>query len=220
MKDIWESLKEAPLWMLVAITIVALLAWRDKTLNVAVPSEYRVYILLGVVVTVVFTLARIVGIIIMTRSVRRKWQRELATMRLTTLYRPMLVLFSEQHMTVYSTILAPYVKDRASNAWKALRHRRGVIQKTRAAWQALGDQRVSTSAEMEYGSTFPLNQIKALVRSSLDCADGNLLDLVRQADRSHYEDHPQYCEVTDAEYALAEYIFAEHKRLSLLTERQ
>lgn len=219
MKDIWDSLKGSPIWMFVAAAIVALLLWQNKTLNTAVPADYRAYIPLVAVAIMVFMLARIAGTIASSASSRRERRRELARMRLTKLYRPMLTLFNEQHMTTCSSSLAPYVKDRVRNAWKALRRRRGGLQKMLIAWQALGDRQISTSAEMEYGSTFPLSQIKTLVRASPDCADGKLLNLVRQADRSHYEDHPQYCEVTDAEYVLAEHIFAEHERLSALSER-
>jgi len=93
----------------------------------------------------------------------------------------------------------------------------GTFRKVLAAWQALGDRRISTSAEMEHGSTFPLDQIKALLRSSPDCAGSTLLNLVRQADRSHCEDQPQDSEVTKDEYTPAEHIFAEHERLSALT---
>ncbi|KQN26377.1 hypothetical protein ASE86_09690 [Sphingomonas sp. Leaf33] len=219
MKDIWTGLKDAPLWALIAATIVAVALWQVSPLNAAFPADYRGYLPLAAFALAIFALARIVSSATSIASARRERQRNLASTRLTKLYRPMLALFSDQHLTASSAILAPYVRNRVSNAWEAVRQRRGVIRKAGAAWRALGDKCISTSAEMEYGGIFPLDQIKALVRVSADCADGTLLNLLRQADRSHYEDQPQHSEVTDAEYALAQHIFAEHERLSALTDR-
>lgn len=219
MKDIWTGLKDAPLWALIAATIVAVALWQVSPLNAAFPADYRGYLPLATFALAIFTLARIVSSVTSIASARRERQRDLATTRLTKLYSPMLALFSDQHLTASTAILAPHLRNRVSNAWEALRQRRGVIRKAGAAWQALGDKRTSTSAEMEYGGTFPLDQIKALVRASPGCADGTLLNLLRQADRSHYEDQPQHSEVTDAEYALAQHISAEHKRLSALTDQ-
>lgn len=219
MQDFWNGLKDTPLWALIAATIVAVSLWQIPTLNAAFSADYRGYLPLAAYALTIFALARVVSSITSITSARREWRLDLASTRLTKLYRPMLALFSDQHLTASSAILAPYFRNRVSNAWEALRQRRGVIRKAGAAWRALGDKRISTSAEMEYGGIFPLDQIKALVRASPDCADGTLLNLLRQADRSQYEDQPQHSEVTDAEYALAEHIFAEHERLSALTDR-
>ena len=219
MKDIWTGLKDAPLWALIAAAMVAVSLWQIPSLNATFPTSYRGYLPPAAFALTIFAVARIVSSITSIISDRRERRRERASTRLTKLYRPMLALFSDQHLTASSAILAPYVRNRVSNAWAALRQRRGVIRKAGASWRALGDKRISTSAEMEYGGTFPLDQIKALVCASPDCADGTLLNLLRQADRSRYEDQPQHSEVTDAEYALAQHIFAEHKRLSALTDR-
>ncbi|MBA4092221.1 MAG: hypothetical protein C0494_16750 [Sphingobium sp.] len=219
MKDLWVGLKDVPLWTLIAATIVAVALWQITPLHSAVPNQYRAYIPLAAFALAVFTIARIANTIALTISARRRRRREWADLCLTKLYRPMIALFNERHLTSSSVILAPYLKNRVANAWEKLRRRRGIVRKIHSAWRALSDRRISTSAEMEYGSSFPLDQIKALVRFSPDCADGTLTSLVRRADRSRFEDQPQNFEVTKDEYALAEHIFAEHKRLSALTDR-
>lgn len=219
MKDIWDGVKDAPLWLLAAAAAVAAALWRIPELSSLVPQEYGKFLPLATLVLVTFAIARAVSTIVSGQQAKRAKQRELASTRLTKLYRPMLALFSERHLTASSAILAPYLKNRLSNAFSVLRTRRGPVRKVSVAWRALGDRKISTSAEMEYGGAFPLEEIKSILRATADCADAELINLIRRADRSRYEDQPDGTEVTDDEYALAEHIFAEHDRLTALVER-
>lgn len=217
MKEIWDGVKDAPLWMLAAATAAAL--WQVPALHGLVPHEYGKLLPLATLLLVPFAVARAVSTFVSVVQAKRTRQRELATARLTKLYRPMLALFSDRHLTASSAIHAPYLKDRVANALEILRSRRGLVRKVSGAWRALGDRRVSTSAEMEYGGAFPLEEVKSIMRGATDCADAELINLIRRADRSHYEDQPDDGEVTEDEYALAEHSFAEHDRLTVLAER-
>lgn len=219
MKEIWDGVKDAPLWMLAAAAATAAAIWKIPALNALVPQEYGRFLPLATIVLITFAVARAVSAFVSVAQAKRSRQRELASTRLTQLYRPMLALFSERHLTASSAILAPHLRNRVANALSALRTRRGPVRKVSGAWRALSDRKVSTSAEMEYGGAFPLERIKSIMRGATDCADAELMNRIRRADRSHYEDQPDGNEVTDDEYALAEHIFAEHDRLTALAER-
>ena len=82
------------------------------------------------------------------------------------------------------------------------------------ALQALLDRRISRGAEIEYGGDFPLTQILKITRAHQRHADAKLLNLVRAADRSRYEEPGDSAIMTDAELVLFEHIANEHKRLS------
>lgn len=60
---------------------------------------------------------------------------------------------------------------------------------------------------------FPLATIIDLVRKNVRHAKPELQDLVNRADRSRYEEYDNAL-MTEAEYALFEYIDSEHRRLS------
>lgn len=219
MKEIWDGVKDAPLWMLAAAAAIAAALWKVPALYALVPQAYGKFLPLATLVLVTFAVARAVSTFVSVAQTTRSRRRELASTRLAKLYRPMLALFSDRHLTASSAILAPYLKNRVANALDALRTRRGPIRKFSGAWRALGDRKVSTSAEMEYGGAFPLEEIKSIMRDAPDCADAELMNRIRRADRSRYEDQPDGTEVTEDEYALAEHIFAEHDRLTALAER-
>lgn len=219
MKEIWDGVKDAPLWMLTGAAAVAVGLWRIPSLHALLPQDYAKFLPIATLVLATFAVARAVGTIVSVVQAKRARRRELASTRLIKLYRPMLALFSERHLTASSAILAPRLKDRVSNALSVLRARRKTVRKVKAAWRALGDRQISTSAEMEYGSAFPPEDIKSILRETADCADAELFHLIRRADRSRYEEQPDGAAVTDDEYALAEHIFAEHERLTALVER-
>jgi len=219
MKEIWAGLRDAPLWVLGGSALSALVAWLVAPLNAIVPATYRPYLPIASIVFLIFAGARALHAVTAAVGHRRARHRRMAQQRLRRLYRPMLGLFTEQHLASSEAILSPRLKHRIANAWRLLQTRRGLGRKTRAAWRALGDREVSASAEMEFGSTFPLAKIKGILSGALEFADADLMSLVRRADRSHYEDQPQDSEVTGAEYALMTHIFTEHHRLTSLAER-
>jgi hypothetical protein len=69
------------------------------------------------------------------------------------------------------------------------------------------------SAEIEYGGGFPLTEITKLACRHPEHADNELLNLINGADRSRYEEAGSDL-LTEAEYALFEYIETAHSRLS------
>jgi hypothetical protein len=108
---------------------------------------------------------------------------------------------------------APYFRDRFENAWHALRFYRRRNIAVKLAFRALFDRQRSTSVEVEFGGAFPLTQIMKLIRDQAIHADPKLLNLVRVADRSRYEEWGSEL-VTDAEFELFGHIHVEHDRLS------
>ena len=91
---------------------------------------------------------------------------------------------------------------------------RRVAVGVRRALRAIVDRRASTSAEVEFGGDFPLEAIHSRVVANPALSGPILLDLVRRADRSRYEENCSAGMLTDDEYALFEHIHAEHQRLA------
>ena len=178
MKQIWDGVKDAPIWMLAAAATIAAALWKVPALYALVPEDYGKFPPLATLVLVTFALARAVNYLVSVAQTKRSRQRELASTRLTRLYRPMHALFSERHLTSSSVILAPYLRDRLGNAFDVLKTRRRLVRKVPDAWRALRDRKVSTSAEMEYGGAFPLKEIKAIMRGAPDCTDAALMDRI------------------------------------------
>jgi hypothetical protein len=111
-------------------------------------------------------------------------------------------------------VSAPRLRHRLSNAWAELfRYPRAFVG-VRRALRTIGDRQASTSAEIEYGGDFPMKEIHTRVVANPALAGPVLLNLVRRADRSRYEDSSSSGLLTDGEYALFEHIHAEHRRLA------
>ncbi|RAH95648.1 hypothetical protein DLJ53_34220 [Acuticoccus sediminis] len=205
--------------MLTAAAVIVGALWQLPELSDLVPQDYRKFLPLATLLLGAFAITRAVSAFMSITQLKRARQRELASARLNKLYQPMVALFIERHLTASSAILAPYLKNRIGNAFDAFRNGRGPFRKVSGAWRALGDRRVSTFAGMEYGGEFPLEEIKSIMRGATDFADIQLINCIRRADRSRYEEEHLGTEVTEDEYSLAEYIFSEHARLTALAER-
>jgi hypothetical protein len=219
MKDLWAGLKDAPLWLLAGATAVALCVWLIAPLNTLVPETYRALVPLAAFAFGMLTVARAIGLIVAFRHAEVLRRRELAKLRLAKVYRPLMVLFTDRHLDAATGILAPHWRHRLKNAWETFISRRRVKAKLKGAWRAIWDRMESTSAEMEFGGSFPLEKIKEIAFAGQEHADGDLLDLIRRADRSRYEELPSDAAVTDAEYALVEHIFREHASLERFVGR-
>lgn len=219
MKDFWAGLKDAPLWLLAGATAVALCVWITPTLNALVPDTYRALAPLAAFAFGMLTIARAIGLILSLRNAGFVRRRELARLRLANVYGPLMVLFADRHLYSATVILAPRLRHRVKNAWEALISRRRLKAKLKGAWRAIRDRMESTSAEMEFGGSFPLDEIKEIAFAGQEHADGDLLNLIRRADRSRYEELPSDGAVTKAEFALAEHIFREHESLERFVER-
>jgi hypothetical protein len=67
---------------------------------------------------------------------------------------------------------------------------------------------------VEYGGDFPIDKILAITIQHGNDADADLLNLVRRADRSRYEDPHGMGLMTDSQLALFEHIHGQHDRLT------
>lgn len=207
-------LKGLPLWMLAALSIVAIAASFYAPLQAGLPTPLPAQlpllaVLLGVM-TLCAALAHITTHLQSARAARAADDRR----RLEEIYAPIAVLFARRHVTTCTGVMAPRLKHRLSNAWTELfRYRRASVG-VRRALRAIGDRQESTSAEVEYGGDFPMREIHDRVMANPALAGPVLINLVRRADRSRYEDGPCSGILTDEEYALFEHIHAEHQRLA------
>ena len=219
MKDLWAGLKDAPLWLLGGATAVALSIWLIDALNLLLPIAYQPLAPLAAFTFATLALARSISLLIASRHAALERGRERAGLRLARVYRPLIVLFAEQHLTAATGTLAPRRRDRFKNAWEAFASRRRIKAKLKSAWRALRDRRESTSAEMDFGGSFPLDEVKDIAFAGQEHADADLINLIRRADRSRYEELPSNGMITKDEYALAEHIFTQHDSLVCFVER-
>ncbi|MDP9290957.1 MAG: hypothetical protein M3O82_01175 [Verrucomicrobiota bacterium] len=140
---------------------------------------------------------------------RDQVSHELLRKRFELLYAPMLALFLTRHVTSAKAVMAAYLRSRVRNALSQAKRGRLV-----SATKALFDrQETKQTAEIEFGGTFPLDQIHRILSGHESYADEQLLEWIARADRSRYEDSEEYG-LTDAEYGLFQHIAATHSRLS------
>lgn len=209
-----STLKGLPLWILAALSAIAIAALLDAPLRAGLPSNVRAplpLLTLGLVVLTVFGgLAQISAHLQSRRQAQGVEDRE----RLQSVYAPLVALFIRRHVTACTGVGAPRFRHRFANARGELFRYRRLRVGMRRAIKALGDRQSSTSAEVEYGGEFPLSEIHSLVAAKPAIAGPELLNLVRRADRSQYEDGPRSGLLTDEEFALFEHVHREHDRLT------
>lgn len=144
----------------------------------------------------------------MGRLIPRDNKRHLA--RFEKIYAPMYGLFLTRHITVYSSVRAPYLHQRIRNARELFEERRYL-----RAFKAIFDKKeTEPSAEVEFGDSFPLSEIQRLVKGNEMYCDETLMNLIARADRSRYEDYPVRGGITVAELSLHEHIVRRHRALS------
>lgn len=215
--DKLTRLKDAPLWFLSATAVIALALWRIAVLRALVPADYQKFLPLAALVLGVLAVAQALNRVLTLWAARLALRREQQRLRLQKVYRPMLALFTSRHVTASSAILAPRFRHRVMHAWEAWNDRRRWRRKVKSAWRALWDHQEISSAEMEYGGSFPIDKIVAIADASSDHVDATLHGFVRRAHRSRYEDEPEHGMLTEAEYALFQYLWMEEARLSKAT---
>jgi hypothetical protein len=133
-------------------------------------------------------------------------------LKLFRLYRPLAALFLTRHVTA-SSRGAPALRQRIENAWSELGAYRKRKTGLKRAWCALFERDGPTTAEIEFGGAFPLDEIRRIACRFPQHASQELLNLVRWADRSEHEESGSQW-LTGAEFELFEYIMSEHERLS------
>jgi hypothetical protein len=200
--------------MLAALSIVAVTASFYAPLQAGFPTMLNAQLPLLAVLLNAMTLCAALAHLITHRQAAGAVRAADDRLRLEQIYAPIAVLFVRRHVTACTGVSAPRLKHRLSNAWTELfRYRRAFVG-VRRALRAIGDRQESTSAEVEYGGDFPMKEIHARVVANPALAGPVLLNMVRRADRSRYEDGPGSGLLTDEEYALFEHIHAEHHRLA------
>lgn len=118
-------------------------------------------------------------------------------------------LFLTRHITTSSSIGSPYLRQRLHNSRELFGRGRYV-----PALKAIFDKQESEPAgEVEYGGSFPLDQMQRIIKGHEMYCDETLLNLIARADRSRYEDVAGGSEVTSAELALYEHIVKRHRAL-------
>ena len=215
--DKLTGLKDAPLWFLSAGAAIAIALWGIADLRDLVPVEYQKYLPLAVLTLIVLTAARALHLFVNSWQARRALRRDQQRVRLQKVYRPMLVLFARRHVTTSTSTLAPYLRHRVKNAWEVWNDRRHWRSRFKCAWRALRDRKDISSAEMEFGGRFPIEEIVSIAEANSDHVDSTLHGFIRRADRSRYEDEPLDGMLTAEEYALFTHLWTEEARLSKAT---
>ena len=216
-KDAKELLGEAPLWLLLGCAAVALIFWLLPDVNSRLPIAIRPYAMPASIALVVLSSFKLVSSVTNIRRVTVAKRREAAQRQRETLYGPLSALLLDLHLTTSTSTGAPRIRDRIRNAAMKFDELEHVRSKFKAAWKALGDRNESSSVEIEYGSSFPLDRVEALVRANIAHADGRLVQLLKAADRARYENPQEDRDVSREEYDLICHIFEKNRRLEKIS---
>jgi stalled ribosome alternative rescue factor ArfA len=208
-----DSLKSVQLWLLFGLLICSLAIWLWPPFFGLLPESVKPYAPMALVAAAILTCCKLVGSVLAQTLERHRQSQVYDRERLLKLYRPLATLFLTRHVTLCTVIGAPKLRHRIEKARAELGSYRRRSVGVKRAWRALFDRQISTGAEFEFGAKFPLSEIVGLAKARAAHADPELLDFVNRADRSLYE-KPDRASMTDEEFALFEYIDAEHRRLS------
>lgn len=136
--------------------------------------------------------------LLVQRSEQRKARETRVRMQFEELYAPLGTMLLDCHVVTVTSFRAPYMTQRIAQGWHLIRRGRW-----RTGLRALIDKKKSTSHGVEFG-VFPRKSIIDLINRRNEVADPTLLRLASSAMRSGYERHS--CDLTDEEFALAEYV--------------
>ena len=145
------------------------------------------------------------------KEAKSKLTEKIVEKRHELLYAPLYALFTTRHITSCQTVLAPYFRTRFRNFIEQIRRRR-----IRYAFVVLFDKKkTKETAEIEFGGVFPFNEIKQIIQSNVAYADEELLNLLRRAERSRYENpSANHYSLTDEEFALFCHIADTYSKLN------
>lgn len=204
-----KFLKALPLWMLTAAFLSSLAVWSAALFLALFPPEIQTSALGALVVSGIFAACKSVSDVLEKERHAASRRRR----KLIQLYRPLYALFITRHITSSTSCSAPGVHDRIENARDLLHAYRFRRKAWKKPFLALWDTQCSTTAEIEYGGCFPLDEILRLAQRHPAHADKDLLDHIAAARRSRFEDPPTG-DLTEAEYRLFLYIERMHNRLA------
>ncbi len=145
------------------------------------------------------------------QQAKSELREQMLDKRHALLYAPMYALFTTRHITSCQATLAPYFGKRFRSFIEQIKRRR-----IRYAFVVLFDKKKTREkAEIEFGGTFPLDEIKQIIQSNVAYADEKLLNLLGQADRSRYENPSEdHYLLSDEEFALFHHIAHTHSKLN------
>jgi len=207
-----SALKDLPLWLLSGVALTLIIFRCIPALRGNIPVSTLPWFTLVSLLFTILSMLRLVSVLFERREIKLQATKHREINSLNRVYSPIYALFLTCHVTTCSDTGAP-LRQRLSNARNDLltiRRRRGAI---RDALKAIFDKEIHTSGEVEYGVDFPRDRIKDIVCENHVHADRRLLDLVRWADRSQYEDCCGESGLTDADLELYDHIFSQYARL-------
>lgn len=213
-KAVLDAVKSMPAWLLLGLLVSLVAISQSPPLLEPVPEAVRPALVPALIVLSILTVFRLAATALAAHQKQARWKLARDRERSAELYRPLMALFLDRHITMCSS--STPLRYRVQNARQELGHYRSQWVGIKRSWRALFDRQESTSGEIEYGGDFPLSQIIKIVKREAALADERLLGLVNRAGRSHYE-QPGSALLTDEELALYHHIENEDHRLAVRT---
>lgn len=208
------SLKDIPVWVLGGICLSIALVWFVPDFLGLLPSNLKLWLPLGFCVFSVLLICLLISRLIAAVIASRARSYEQKKLKYYHLYAPLQTLLLDCHISTVTARAAPRFSHRVKNACDELskykRHRTGA----RMAFRALFDKKEVQCSEVEYGDDFPLFKISKLAVEEIQYADEGLLNAIKRAKRSRYEEPSDGSLLTEAEYELSVRIYEQYRRLS------
>ena len=175
---------------------------------------------ISLVFTIAGTLIAMISIFLFAhktgyKKAKKELQNNIQKKRYEEIYSPMLSLFLTRHVTTAQGIAAGYFRIRLRFFWRYLT-KGEIIEAITSLWNK---RKSKIGAEIEFGGSYPFEEIKNIILGKEKYADNELLNLIRLVDRSYYEvvspDHGKYDDntLTDEEFELFNHITKEHYKL-------
>ena|ERR1035437_7374612 len=166
---------------------------------------------LGTIVTLYF-----IGYKVGYKKAKKEQLNDIQRKRYEEIYSPLQALFLTIHVASSQDIRAVSLRIRLLNSWHFLKK-----GKIKGSVITIWDKRkTKVGAEIEYGGSFPFEEIKKIVYGNEQYADKKLLNLISNVDRSSY-DHALFDPdkfdnsiLTDEEFELYDHIVNEHYKLN------
>lgn len=209
-----NGLKDIPAWLLAGIWLSFAMVWFVPDFEGLLPTDLKPWLPLGFsIVSVLLTClltSRLIALVIAKRI--RTVERE--KLKYIHIYGPLRTLLLDCHIITVTGGGARRFSQRLKNAHEELSAYKRYQTGIRMAFRALFDRQEFQSSEVEYGDDFPLSKISKLAVEQIQYADEGLLNAIKKAKRSLYEDPSEGSLLTEAEYELSVWIYEQYRRLS------
>ncbi|MGV6873880.1 hypothetical protein ACUSIJ_14480 [Pseudochelatococcus sp. B33] len=212
-QKVLDMIRALPFWLLLAVSIISVGLWCSPTLSMPLPPELKRWVPLAAFSFSILTLASALIWVASSRQAKRTREHARDAERFTKIYRPLYALFLTHHIAIHRVMGCPKLSQRIARAWSEFRHYRYWKARFRHGLAALSDRKISYSAEVEFGGSFPLAEINRVVNENLSIADSELLELLRRANRSTYEYDGNADALTGEERELFTHVVGQHEFL-------